>query len=222
MHLALGLAGAIALPGGFKWLVGFIQAHWLDPGIWADLPPVTVAFTSLAITLGLPASIFLLLFVAIGLQRRVHAPRERRTTVGLAVAWIVYVAWILVANVILAEEYRQAGDAAWAVAMLVSMGVAPFFIAAIIWGLFSGWREIRALLRVGPGESDPWKKLLPWVVVLPLAPAMPLFWTQRDLLRDPRPRRASSTGSAKASAFDCSPNQAAKYGPWPTTGIRKS
>ncbi len=193
VNLALGVAGAMALPGGFKWLTDLVQTHWLLPGVWAELAPITIAFTSLAITLGLPASMLLLLFLAAGLHRRLHAPRKRANTIGLTVAWIVYVVWIFAAYLLLAEQYTKAGDGAGAVAMLVGIGVAPFFIAAILWGLVSAWREIGVLLRVHPGEHDPWRKVLPWIVALPLALAVPL------ILDSTRP---FSRSAAATSEFD--------------------
>jgi hypothetical protein len=175
VNLSLGIAGVIALPGGFKWLEKYLQANWLLPSALRDLPPVTLAFTDLAVLLGLPASLLLLLFAAMKMHRRLDAPRTRRHELGLACVWITFVGWVFAAHLVLAGKYREAGDAAWAMGLYVSLVVGPVFIAAIIWGLTSAVKEVRALLRTEPLQVRPAAGLLLTAFGLPLALALPLL-----------------------------------------------
>jgi hypothetical protein len=195
VNLALGIAATIALPGGFRWLWRAVTEHWLLTSIMQSMSPAILACTHLTVTLAFPASVLMLLFAAIGLHSKLEATTTRKRIAGLVGVWIAYVGWTLVRHLILPETYRDAGEAAWAVGMLVSFAVAPFFIAIIGLGALSAWRELEALLRTEPATDCSPAGLLVWSLLLPVALATPL------LMDSSRPLAKSAAGDDEFDAL---------------------
>ncbi|MCC7200207.1 MAG: hypothetical protein IT483_11915 [Gammaproteobacteria bacterium] len=193
VNLALGIAATIALPGGFRWLWRAVTDHWLLPSVMKSMLPATLACTHLAVTLALPAAVLMLLLAAFGLHTKLETTITRKRVAGLAAVWMAYVGWTLAGHLILPEAYQDAGDAAWAVGMLVSLVIAPFFIATIAWGAISAWHELGALLRTEPATDRSPAGLLVWSLLLPVALTTPLLMD---------PSRPLARSAAEDDQFD--------------------
>lgn len=191
LNLALGFAAVLGFAGamgGPSWLVPsrWVLAPWFSPASLETVPDAIKFMTKIGVNLWLPASVLLVLFVVLGFHRKLDAPRPKRAALGLALAWIAYIA--MTALLFVLDAKFGGSDAAGAVGLIVGLLTLPIIgilggcaIIAAVAEIAAMWRFEEVTRPRFPVSLAAWAAIPPVLLVLPLwfAPSQPRALTAR-------------------------------------------
>ncbi len=221
LNLALGCSAVMSFAGaigGPSWLAPgrWILAPWFSPASLETVPGAIKFMTKIGINLWLPASVLLLLFVLLGFHRKLDAPRPKRAALGLALAWIAYIA--LTAFSFVLDAQVGGSDAAGAVGLIAGLLMLPIVGILGACALLAAVAEIKTMWTFEevtrprlPVSLAAWAAIPPVLLIMPLwfAPSQPRALTARvndefeELCRTVGVRLlAKAAGPVRSIAYD--------------------
>ncbi len=202
INLALASSSFLSLAGSLANLPLLKPSHWLlsqwhSQSSMNAVSPIASWAIHIGVDLFLPASVLIVVFLSMGSHRKLGVPEVKYTTVGLTLAWVIWLVFQVV-TLFITNKYGRGENAAlvmFVMGMYVAPLAGPFVLILILWSLLLSWKEYKALY-MHHVLSSPYipVSLILWSIIPPVLLAIPaLFDTSNPLIRTDKQNEFFST-----------------------------